>query len=237
VLWDRTQVLTPPPDRKHETLAATWPGQIGQPFTMKVLSFIFFNPLTRAYLTNDTILSFNSNKRFLAMGLELLYFLSVFIPLMLPFFIWDQMNQDIHVGQLITNDLKTSDLITLIPTGFLYMGLFNKDFYSGQSVVHRLLGYQIVDNKTSRPADRLRCMLRNITAPLWMIEGIITLFSPNRRLGDIIAGTRIMDVDKSDPELILKEIHETKYNGFTVLTLILPTLIMWTLMALTEILW
>ena len=236
VSWD-SDALRIPATAYAPALAATWPGQFGHTFTMKVLSFIFFNPLTRAYLTNDTILSFDSNKRFLAMGLELLYFLSVFIPLMLPFFIWGQMNQDIHIGQVITNDFKTSDLIVFIPAGFLYMGLFNKDFYSGQSVVHRLLGYQIVDNKTSKPADRLRCMLRNITAPLWMIEGIITLFSPNRRLGDIIAGTRIMDVDKSDPELIIKEIHETKYNGLTVLTLILPTLIMWTLMTLTEILW
>ncbi|MEQ1585204.1 MAG: hypothetical protein ABL895_04955 [Cyclobacteriaceae bacterium] len=80
-------------------------------------------------------------------------------------------------------------------------------------------------------------MLRNITAPLWMIEGIVTLFSPNRRLGDIIAGTRIVDVDKSDPKLILKDIYYTKYNGLTVLTLVLPVLILWTLTALKEILW
>lgn len=218
-------------------VAVTWPGQFGQPFTMKVLSFIFFNPLTNAYLTNDTILSFNSNKRFLSMVLELLYFLSVFIPLLLPFFIWSQMNQDIDVGQQVTNDFTTSDLIIFIPTSLLHIGLFNKDFFSGQSVVHRLLGYQIINTKTLKPADRLRCMLRNITAPLWMIEGIVTLFSPNRRLGDIIAGTRIVDVDKSDPKLILKDIYYTKYNGLTVLTLVLPVLILWTLTALKEILW
>lgn len=171
------------------------------------------------------------------MGLELIYFLSVFIPLMIPFFILDQMNHDIRIGQVMTNEFKTSDLIIYIPVGFLYMGLFNKDFYSGQSVVHRLLGYQIVDNKTSQPADKLRCMIRNITAPLWIIEGVVTLFSPNRRLGDIIAGTKIMDVDKRDPESIINEIYSTEYNGLTVLILVLPTLIMWTLIALTEIFW
>lgn len=171
------------------------------------------------------------------MGLELLYFLSVLLPLLLPFFIWSQMKQDIHIGQQLTNDFTTSDLITFIPMSLLQIVLFNKDFYNGQSVVHRLLGYQIINTKTLKPADGLRCMIRNITAPLWMIEGIVTLFSPDRRLGDIIAGTRIVDVEKSNPKLILKEVHETKYDGLTLLTLILPTLILWTLTVLSEILW
>ncbi|MBL7872181.1 MAG: hypothetical protein JNM78_11255 [Cyclobacteriaceae bacterium] len=192
---------------------------------MKVLKFLLFNPLSNAYLTNETILNLSFNKRLKAMGLEFLYVLSFCIPLLLPFFILSQMlMDDVYIGQRVRTDFKLSDLFISIPFTLIYIVLFNKDFYNGQSIVHRLLGYQIVNSRTLRPADRLRCILRNITAPLWIVEGIIVLFNPQRRLGDFLAGTKIIEVNKADPEFILNEIREANYDFLAILTLILPML-------------
>lgn len=86
---------------------------------------------------------------------------------------------------------------------FAFSLYFNKDIYLGRSPAKRILKFQVVDNKTNRPANPLRCLLRNITVVLWPIEVIAGLINNERRLGDFIAGTRLTTYDpefhKSQP--------------------------------------
>ncbi|MFK7969248.1 MAG: RDD family protein [Bacteroidia bacterium] len=80
---------------------------------------------------------------------------------------------------------------TYILFALAYSTYFNKDIFNGRGPAKRMLNMQVIDNKTNKAASPLKCLLRNITLPLWPIELIFVLINPKRRLGDKIAGTRI----------------------------------------------
>lgn len=68
---------------------------------------------------------------------------------------------------------------------------FNKDMFLGRSPAKRIFKLQIVDIKNHRPANPLRCLVRNITLILFPIELIAGLINNERRIGDFIAGTKL----------------------------------------------
>ena len=62
------------------------------------------------------------------------------------------------------------------------------------SVGKRLLKLQIVDLKGQK-ADWRACVVRNLFLVLWAIEGIV-LLATGRRLGDYVAKTNVVQVQK-----------------------------------------
>ncbi len=85
---------------------------------------------------------------------------------------------------------------------FAFSFVFNKDIYLGQSIGKRILRLQVVDVRTNRPANPLRCLIRNFTILLWPIEVIAALIDKERRIGDYLAGTRLAIYDpavKAEP--------------------------------------
>lgn len=74
---------------------------------------------------------------------------------------------------------------------FGFSTYFNKDIFNGRSPAKRILKMQVIDNKTGQVANPLKCLVRNLTIPLWPLEVIFIFIYPKRRLGDKIAGTRI----------------------------------------------
>jgi uncharacterized RDD family membrane protein YckC len=74
---------------------------------------------------------------------------------------------------------------------------FNKDFFRARSPAKKLFGFQVVDVRTGSIASRTQCFIRNITCILFPIEVLVTLFSKQRRIGDLIANTK---VELSDTE-------------------------------------
>lgn len=75
-----------------------------------------------------------------------------------------------------------------------------KDVIQGRSIGKRVTNTQVVDTKTGLAATPLQTLIRNITCAIWPVEVIITLFNPERRIGDRIAGTRIALYDPNiDP--------------------------------------
>lgn len=81
---------------------------------------------------------------------------------------------------------------------FGFSAYFNKDIFNGRSPAKRILKMQVINNKTGQVASPLKCLVRNLTIPLWPLEVIFVLVSPQRRLGDQIAGTRIDYVENPD---------------------------------------
>jgi uncharacterized RDD family membrane protein YckC len=87
--------------------------------------------------------------------------------------------------------------------GMRYIGLigfavyFCKDCINGRSIAKRILKLQIVDNTTGQVAIPLKCFVRNIFCILWPIEAIVALINPSRRIGDRVAGTRLVIFDQS----------------------------------------
>jgi len=187
-----------------------------------------FNRFVKLYLNNN-FSPLKWNKRVNSLILEMWYTLSVFFPL-LATLLFLKMNFWDHLPTYFT----WTDLITKVPFGLMMIALFNKDFFAGQSVVHRKLGYKVVDVKTKETASQMRCMIRNLTAPIWPIEVIFIFVSPKRRLGDVIAGTILVDVPTSDPESVLTDIKELKLDRQAILTLLVSVLVQSTFMFLFD---
>ena len=78
-----------------------------------------------------------------------------------------------------------------------------KDSIHGRSIAKRVLKLQIIDIKTGLPASPLKCLSRNLFCIIWPIEVILTLANPSQRLGDRIAGTKVVPYEPpvQQPEL------------------------------------
>lgn len=84
-----------------------------------------------------------------------------------------------------------------------YIGLigfalyFCKDIINGRSIAKRILKLQLVDNTTGEVASPMKCFIRNLLCIIWPIEAIIALTNTSRRLGDRLAGTKLVPYDPS----------------------------------------
>jgi uncharacterized RDD family membrane protein YckC len=74
---------------------------------------------------------------------------------------------------------------------------FCKDIINGRSIAKRILKLQVVDNTTGAVASPLKCFIRNILCILWPVEVIVALINTHRRLGDRVAGTKLVVYDPS----------------------------------------
>lgn len=143
-------------------------------------------------LLNNTKIS--TGTRLAAMFLDHLFMtfiaLAFFIPQMIVSF----------AGAFSTNHEQTNtntidSLAYLSMVGFaLY---FCKDSINGRSIAKRILKLQVVDNSTGQAASPLKCLVRNLFLILWPIETIIALTNPSRRIGDRVAGTKLVAFDPS----------------------------------------
>lgn len=70
--------------------------------------------------------------------------------------------------------------------------MLNKDLLNGMSLGKRKVGLQIVNIRTNETASSLKCALRNSLIFIWPFEILTLLFYPERRLGDLIAGTKVI---------------------------------------------
>ncbi|HLO38933.1 MAG TPA: RDD family protein [Lacibacter sp.] len=75
---------------------------------------------------------------------------------------------------------------------------FCKDIVNGRSFAKRILKLQLIDNATGKVASPLQCLVRNVLCIIWPVEVIVAMLNTNKRLGDRIAGTKLI---KFDPAL------------------------------------
>lgn len=96
-----------------------------------------------------------------------------------------------------------------------YIGLFGfalyfcKDCINGRSIAKRIIKLQVVNNKTGQVASPLKCFIRNIFCIIWPVEVIVTLINPSRRIGDQVAGTKVVYYDPSlveQPKVDIKKL-------------------------------
>jgi uncharacterized RDD family membrane protein YckC len=80
---------------------------------------------------------------------------------------------------------------------FLFISLYiNKDIIRGQSIAKQIMKFQIVSNSTGKVATIYQCFIRNLFLFfLGPIEVIMSTINPSRRIGDIVAGTKLVDYD------------------------------------------
>ena len=111
------------------------------------------------------------------------------------------------------------------PMGYIFLFGFTlyfcKDMINGRSIAKRILKLQVVDNKTGQVATPFQCLVRNIFGIIWPIEVIIAMLNTGRRLGDRVAGTRLVYYDKT-----------ARQPGLQIGKIILPALVFYGIMVL-----
>ena len=99
---------------------------------------------------------------------------------------------------------------------------FFKDFIHGKSIGKRINGFQVVDHRTGQQAQEWQLVLRNLTALIFWIEVVVLRFSPQRRIGDFLAGTR---VEPSDPSSLVQLTEDIKTSPWPSKTTIIVCLL------------
>lgn len=99
---------------------------------------------------------------------------------------------------------------------------FCKDCINGRSPAKRITRLQVVDHRTGQVASTFRYFIRDLFIILWPVEVIMTLINPARRLGDYIAGTRVVVYD---PSIVVQP-------GINIRSLILPVVLSYGLLLL-----
>lgn len=105
------------------------------------------------------------------------------------------------------------DFVVLIS----YSLLLNKDIHFGKSFGKKFNDLRVVSIKTGNIASPIQCAIRNLFFMIWPLEGIILIFSPKRRIGDLVAGTMVQE----GVELT----HETKWPYIQAIISMLTSLI------------
>ena len=124
----------------------------------------------------------------------------------------------------LDNHLNGRWFFHLTPFLICVFTLLNKDYFGSQSVAKRIYGYQILNVKTKLAASPVRCIIRNVTAPIWPVELVFVLINPKRRLGDLIAGTELTDRQPTNPESILDDIADPLSYKEPIMTICLSLL-------------
>ncbi len=74
-----------------------------------------------------------------------------------------------------------------------------KDVFGSRSLAKRALKQQVLHAKTEAAADPFVSLLRNLLSFIWPVEFIWALINPERRLGDFVAGTRLVSYQGTSP--------------------------------------
>jgi uncharacterized RDD family membrane protein YckC len=173
---------------------------------------LLWNRLTKGLLQKSTINSILNN-RLGSMATDFQYILAVCFPflfiIMLPIMI---------LSGLFPKIESYLSIIFYLAFTFMSFIIVNKDCRNGRSIAKIIYGYQVVDNSTESPATDFQCMLRNITMLIWPIEVIFLFMSPERRIGDYIAKTKVIKADKQDVTTFINDIsRNAKLSSKTII--------------------
>ncbi|WP_420553346.1 RDD family protein [Tenacibaculum aiptasiae] len=163
---------------------------------------------TKGALVEILIKIVNSNKRvrrISSMLLDFFFFCFFIIPLIIIIIIIIASTISEYYSWKLSFQIENLFFYLII---FIY---FNKDFLRGKSPAKRLLGYQIINQKTSKQATELQCFIRNLTIIIaWPLEVIISFINIERRIGDLIANTKVIQSEKEEFESIWIDFKNTK---------------------------
>ncbi|MCE2996794.1 MAG: RDD family protein [Cyclobacteriaceae bacterium] len=99
-------------------------------------------------------------------------------------------SQAFNISHEQTSQNIFGDMMYVMLIGFATY--FCKDSIQGRSPGKRILKLQVVNNTTGIAASPLRCFIRNLFCVLWPIEALVALANPERRIGDFVAGTKLV---------------------------------------------
>ncbi|MDW3208466.1 MAG: hypothetical protein R8N23_01265 [Reichenbachiella sp.] len=149
---------------------------------MKFFNFLIFNPFANA-LVNQVEKTLPLPLRAKSMMLDFARSMGIVFPIVLPLIFVVERYWSFDLGFYLL-----WPLLTLV--------MFNKDIVDGRSITKRNLGLAIVKSSSGEPASKLQCFFRNITFFAWPLEALIAFSGTGQRIGDILAGTKIVNQPK-----------------------------------------
>lgn len=122
----------------------------------------------------------------------------IMVMLMIPFFL-PEMISGLSCAFTVSHKQITHTALFSGPLGYIallgFSLYFCKDIVNGRSFAKRILRLQLVDNATGNVASPLQCLVRNVLCIIWPVEVIVAMLNTSRRLGDRIAGTKLINFD------------------------------------------
>jgi len=151
---------------------------------------------------------------------EMIYFQSVFFTLYFIYMVSTGITEYL-IGLVTSSDYQISFWIFNGIFLILAVIALNKDLVNGQGIVNRHFGYRVVDADTEKTSTPIKCMLRNLTVVIFPFE-FFFLQRSDKRLGDIIFGTKLIKVDPTSPDTILIELRNYKWDKTALMSLVIP---------------
>ena len=129
------------------------------------------------------------------------------------------------ISNIMSHEQPKSDVFGGMSYIFLigFAIYFCKDSINGRSIAKRILKLQLIDNSTGQVASPLKCLLRNVFCILWPLEVIVAIINPSRRIGDIVAGTRLVIFDPTleQPKINLGKVAMAFVLAYGILILLM----------------
>lgn len=149
----------------------------------------------------------------------------IMVLLMMPFYIpllISKLSDTFKVSHNQTSTAYFSGTLGYIAI-FGFSLYFCKDIVNGRSFAKRILKLQLVDNVTGKVASPLQCLVRNVLCVIWPVEVIVAMLNTNRRLGDRIAGTKLIKFDTTleQPKLNIGNLLISVIISYAVVVLVM----------------
>ncbi len=172
---------------------------------MRIPEKLILNFFTKGYLKQaDSFPLTILNPRMKSMICDLWFCMAIVMPFFLLFMIV------FFIIQTFLNPeveyLPNYLLVMMIPWLVMLFLILNKDIASGKSAGKRTFGFKVIDYKTEQGASQMQCMLRNITMIIWPLEVLMILITPQRRIGDLVANTRVIESEKIEINTLTKDL-------------------------------
>jgi uncharacterized RDD family membrane protein YckC len=95
------------------------------------------------------------------------------------------------IGEELASTPQEMNMIDVNAAITLCSIFLNKDIYFGKSIGKHFIGLRVLSSRTGNAASPIQCLIRNLFLFLWPLEALILFFSPKRRIGDMVAGTKV----------------------------------------------
>lgn len=151
--------------------------------------------------------------RFKSIATDLIFMFMLILPfnfatsILIPMSATTKLNLNLPTGTQVSF-FSLQFLVWLIPILF-----FNKDFFNGRSPGKHEAGLQILDINTGLPATSTQCLIRNCTVIILPIELLFLCFSPERRIGDYLAKTKVMATEADEAITFFRKSLDYKFNN------------------------
>ena len=186
---------------------------------MYILRLLFLNRVSR-WILSKLPTDVQGTERSKMVFREMIYFMTVFFTLYILFMLGSKL---IEFAVTLVTDSDFQVSFWIFNCLFFLLGTIamNKDIIKGQGIVNRHFGYRVVDTKTEMTATPIKCMLRNVTVVLFPFE-FFYLQRSDRRIGDYLAGTKLLKVTPIPADSIFNELRDVKWDMTALFSIIIP---------------